>query len=239
MTQFVIINGTLCDASLWQELERDLRSLGHRDFWYPDITDGRSIGAYAENIGRELNPNTANWVIGYSLGGIIAAELTLAFPDRVEGLILVCTNCYGQTPEKEAAVKQQLEWLDSWDDGLEAILDNILLPAYFRSNLDESGANKERVRNMGLRLGASVLRNQLQTVRSRRDQSALLPGIRNKVLLVCGGDDLLCTVEQNRGMAALLPQSTLKIIKNTGHMLPLLQPGPLSVAVRTFLAEVL
>ena len=239
MTQFIIINGTLCDASLWQELERDLRSLGHRDFWYPDITDGRSIGAYAQNIGRKLNPNTANWVIGYSLGGIIAAELTLAFPNRVEGLILVCTNCYEQTPEKEAAVKQQLEWLDNRDDGLEAILDNILLPAYFCSNSDKSGANKERVRNMGLRLGASVLRNQLQTVRSRRDQSALLPRIRNKVLLVCGGDDMLCTVAQNRGMAALLPQSTLKIIENTGHMLPLLQPEPLSVAVRTFLTEVL
>ena len=244
MTQFVIINGTLCDASLWQSLERDLRSAGHRDSLYPDISDGQSIAAYAENIGRGLNPKTANWVIGYSLGGIIAVELALSWPDRVEGLVLVCTNCYGQTPEKEEGIRKQLELLDS--DGLEAVLDNILLPAYFLKEFKQRSENyiieaKEArgfVRNMGLELGASVLRNQLQTIRSRRNQSSLLPEIEQKTLLVCGKDDALCTVEQNEGMAALLPQSTLKIIENTGHMLPLLQPEQLSAAIRSFFAEV-
>ena len=241
MAKFVIINGTLCDASLWQNLECDLRCVGHGDFWYPDITDGQSIATYAQRIGNALDPDVANWVIGYSLGGIIAVELALRFSDRVEGLILVCTNCYGQTPEKEAGIRKQLELLDR--NGLEAVLDDILLPAYFpktegsaqRSDLHESRA---KVRNMGLKLGASVLRNQLQTIRSRRDQSAVLPEIDTKVLLVCGADDALCTVEQNRGMAALFPKSTLKIIENTAHMLPLVQPEELSLAVRSFLAEV-
>ena len=241
LSKFVIINGTLCDASLWQGLERDLRLAGHRDFLYPDIGDGQSIAAYAENIGRGLNPKTANWVIGYSLGGIIAVELALSWPDRIEGLVLVCTNCDGQTSEKEETVRKQLELLDS--RGLEAVLDDILLPAYFtesescmqRSDLDEF---KSKVRNMGLKLGAPVLRNQVQTLRSRRNQSSLLPEIEKKALLVCGEEDVLCTLEQNQGMAALLPRSTLKIIKNTGHMLPLLKPGELSAAVRTFLSEV-
>ena len=36
-------------------------------------------------------------VVGLSMGGMIAQELTLRHPDRVHGLLLGCTHCGGQS----------------------------------------------------------------------------------------------------------------------------------------------
>ena len=35
------------------------------------------------------------YVMGLSMGGMIAQEIAINYPDRIKGLILVCTDCGG------------------------------------------------------------------------------------------------------------------------------------------------
>ncbi|MEM9423498.1 MAG: alpha/beta hydrolase [Spirochaetota bacterium] len=232
--QLAIINGTLCNAELWQPLEDSLRSLIHGEIVYPDITGGHNIAEYARNIGAALE--SPGWILGYSLGGIIALELAQLYPEKICGLILLCTNSDGQTPLKEEAAERQLNLLAT--EGLESLFEQILLPAYFsETQLREEVEAVAKIKNMGLAMGPDVLRKQLQTLRSRRDQNECLASIRTPALLVCGSEDNLCTAEQNQKMARLLPQSKLERVEGVGHMLPLLRPEALLGAVSDFVSE--
>ncbi len=240
----IILNGTLCNARLWKNFEDSVLAnqsserncFSKNSFLYPDMTSGQSIASMARKFGNMLSHNVRTWVLGYSLGGIVALELARHYQSKIAGLVLVCSNADGQTEEKEAAVKKQLEYVNA--HGLEAVFDDILLPAYFGAARSKHEEEAQRIKRSGVNLGEVVLRNQLKTLRTRIDQNANLASINLPVLLVCGETDVLCTPQQNKTMHTQLPRSVLHQCENVGHALPLLRSEELAKQMLLFVAQV-
>ena len=235
MNRFVILSGTLCGEDLWRGFADALPGPSDSNsFVFPDITDGRSVMEIAESLEDTLSGSASTWLMGYSLGGIIALEAARLSRKGPSGLILVCSNADGQTEEKNRAVRRQLDHLEKY--GMEAVFDDLLLPAYFDSSLDKHKAQALMIKKSGMALGEGVFKNQLKTLKTRRDQKPLLPGLQIPVLIIHGADDRLCTPEQNRAMHNLIPSSVIRRFEGTGHALPFLVPGELARAVSEFIA---
>ena len=229
----MILNGTLCGPELWAGFERLLQSAA-RSFAYPELTDGRSILEIARSLDAALPAAGSNWLLGYSLGGIVALEAARLFADRLAGLILVCANADGQTEAKDRALGERLDYLA--DRGIEAVFDDLLLPAYFGASLPRFREQAEAIKRSGIDLGEAVYRNQLKTLATRRDQHAYLPTLRIPTLIVYGEEDTLCTPAQNRAMSASIPNSVIHRCDGVGHALPLLRHEELAGHVATFMS---
>src|SRR6188474_745449 len=124
-TQFVEANGIrFAYRRVWQGQRRAARFnqhyLGTMDYWDPMVTDGlardrevilfnnagvsstsgevpttfEQMGANAVAFTRALGLNKAD-VLGFSIGGMVAQEITLQAPDLVRKLILVGTGPRG------------------------------------------------------------------------------------------------------------------------------------------------
>jgi len=235
----LILNGTLCDAKLWRpctQLLTQSPQFDERSFIYPDVGGGESVTDIAKNLADVIRERAPVWIIGYSLGGMVALEVAVRYQAHIRGLILICTTAIGHTEEKEQKIQEQLCYLE--ECGIEALLDDILLPSYFGAqDATVHHAALLAMRTSGLRMGAKHFRNQRRTLRTRSDQYPHLGTIMTPTLVIAAEHDLLCTADESRRMARALPQSRLYVSASTGHAFPFTRPEELAREVMGFVEE--
>jgi pimeloyl-ACP methyl ester carboxylesterase len=90
---------------------------------------------------------------------------------------------------------------------------------------------------MALGLGPDVFVRQSKALAGRRDQQATLAGFRGPALVLMGEHDRLCPLDRHLLMNELMPQSTLSIIADAGHLPTLERPTETTAALVRWLAE--
>lgn len=160
------------------------------------------------------------FVLGLSMGGMIAQELALLAPKRVRGLFLGCTHCGG--PKRVPPSPQSLEILLN-NTGLsqeEIIRKN--LPIFFSGR-----CLKEQPQVVDAYIAAQLsapeqpdyaFRAQLAAIASF-DCSDRLRNIKVPVMIVAGEEDVLVPPENARLMAKRLPQAEVVLLPGVGHAL--------------------
>lgn len=157
-------------------------------------------------------------VVGISMGGMVAQELALARPERVETLTLGCTYAGGPGSRLTAqpVIERLIAAFGSGDPEL-------ALRAGWEVNVSEEFARRpgafEAFREMALAVPAPlpVLFEQLRATASH-DASARLGGLAMPVLVVHGDQDLMLDVANARQIAALVPGARLEILEGVGHL---------------------
>ncbi len=208
-----------------------------------------SISGYARLLDRLLDmlEIDAAAVVGNSMGGFISAELAIAFPQRVERLVLISAagiSTTGHQGSKRAAVVfKQLEtvlaasgaWVASKSDTFarrarlrELLLSVVTLhpdrlpPALAAEQL--RGAGKP-----GFVQGFEAVLDY--DIRDR------MPEIACPTLIVWGDGDRLIPVHDADVFAELIPNSRKVIFEDTGHMSMLERPAAFNELLEAFLAE--
>lgn len=163
-------------------------------------------------------------VYGLSMGGMIAQELALRFPDRVRGLILG-----GTTPGGPLATRPSLPDVFALGAGAalglrepgRPVLARMLFSPEFRA------AEPRRVAEL-LRLFAS--RRTPQGVAGHwwasvyHDTVSRLPRIQAPTLVFHGGADTMAPIANARLLARRIPDATLRVIAGSGHAYLLERP---------------
>lgn len=167
-------------------------------------------------------------VYGESLGGMVAAELALARPERVRRLVLASTLARAELP----AVGELLSFLP-------CVLSPgaVLQPCLARKVL--SDAFVAQYGREALRIEALAAREPSR----RRDVLALLAaaaghdvedrlhGLATPTLVLAGSEDELVPMEHQRALAEALPSGTFAVIAGAGHALSLEQPREVAARV--------
>ena len=221
MSTVIILSGTLCGDDLWEEITGRLTQSEARavdDIAHVDLTGGESIAVIAERIGEVCARYDNPWVIGYSLGGVIALEVMRCYQHVCAGLILVCAKANGRNRQKDEALRHEAIYLQEY--GLAKVFDDILLPAYFGDDIEKYHHLALRVKQSGLAMGLEALLQQRRTFQSRIDQYPYLHTITVPTLVICGARDVLCTPSQSRDIADRLPAGALVEYPDVGHALP-------------------
>lgn len=178
-------------------------------------------------------------VLGASMGGMIAQELALRWPQKVRALILACTTCGGPrsagwdelcqrldlvrelrempAPDSEL-VQQQLSWMFSPEflaNPTPAFQEFILSTLQYPAPLE------------GMKRQAEAIR--------RHDTWDRLPQIAAPTLVLAGADDPLILAENSRILAERIPNAQLTLYPRLRHGFNLEDPDRVHADILSFL----
>lgn len=160
------------------------------------------------------------FVMGLSMGGMIAQELALLDSSRVIALVLGCTHPGG---ERRIGPSHEVMEVLLANDGLtqEQIIDKNLPIFLSRRCLTEDPDAVEAYRRAQLSVDPQpdfALKAQLAAI-SGFDVRERLGSLQVPTLVVTGSEDLLVPRENAHHLAAALPRSELVEIPGAGHAL--------------------
>ncbi|HXR28778.1 MAG TPA: alpha/beta hydrolase [Solirubrobacteraceae bacterium] len=223
----------------------DLPGFGHS----PMPSASISIGGYAralDGLFEALGLDAAA-VVGNSMGGFVAAELAIAFPQRVERLVLV--SAAGISTHRDPRTMRAVPAMRR----AERIM---LASGAWVASKSDTVARRARLREAALhvvvrhpsRLPAALATEQLrgagkpgflQALQSIVDYDLRerLPEIACPTLIVWGEHDRLIGVGDAIAFGELIPGSRVVIFEDTGHVAMLERPAAFNALLRDFLAE--
>jgi pimeloyl-ACP methyl ester carboxylesterase len=222
----------------------DLPGFGHSPMPAGEI----SMSGYARLLDRvlgELGIDAAA-VVGNSMGGFIGAELAIAFPQRVERLVLV--SAAGLSTHDPRALRAM--------PALRRLERTMAATAAWLASKSDTVARRSRLRDATLalvvrhpsRLPAALAAEQLRGAGTPGFLQALeavidydvrerLPEIACPTLIVWGERDRLITVRDADVFEELIPDSRKVIFADTGHMAMLERPAAFNALLKDFLSE--
>lgn len=190
-----------------------------------------------EDFGRQLDQmlDEAGWasahVLGYSMGGLIAANYAVSRPARVKRLALL--NTVYQRSEAEArAVRGRLDSAGRQDARAAA---EVSVSRWFTEDFRQ--ARPERVAQIGQGLIDNRRDSFLHAYRmfALGDRLIDAPAITQPVLVMTGMDDVGSTPAMSQALARDLPDSRLCLVAGQRHMLPVEQPQVVAQALTDFM----
>ncbi len=157
-------------------------------------------------------------LLGTSFGGFIAQEFALAFPQRVEKLILACTG-YGGKGHVPPAMEVLAAFASTRGLNTEDRMRENLLMAFNQSFVAEHPQEAEDFCRMRAEnfVSEEVYLQQLNAALAF-DTSGRVKDITAPTLVLTGDKDIIVPPQNSRNLAAAIPGSELKIISGGSHM---------------------
>ena len=214
----VAIHGGGGDARSWQ---RNIRELATKytvyapdlpgyggsqplngDYFIPELSD--FVEKFTKTVGLEKFS-----LIGHSLGGGIALDFALKFPDRIKKLVLVSSLCLGS----EIAFWVRFFSLPAFFKSLGSIMVfGFKCVKWLVNHLDPSKYILP-LTPASMAVGVSISNFHRQTLVLEQR----LPEIKMPTLLVWGSRDPVVPVKQAYRAAKAIPDCRLEVFKNRGH----------------------
>jgi pimeloyl-ACP methyl ester carboxylesterase len=170
-------------------------------------------------------------LVGLSAGGYLALYEAVHSPTRVRSLVLISSA--GHAEQHTRGI------VDRWattlrDDGFDAyalrLLKDLYYPDWIEAHLDYADEVREQLRGADLR-GTAGWAAATKTY----DLRGRLGKLRLPTLIIQGMDDAVVDSSHARLLRQTIPGAELKLLAQTGHMVPIERPVPTLEALRPFL----
>ena len=224
----VFLPGMMCDARLFApqlaDLSRDMAVT------VAPVTGGDRIEEIASGLLDVLPQRFA--LAGLSMGGIVAMDILRRAPDRVTRIALMDTNSLAETPQSAAGYEPFIIKLRAGRiaEAVEMMLGrDVLAPGPARAGVMSA------LVEMAEDLGAAAIIRQTRALQRRRDYQSVLRRCKVPALVLCGAHDTLTPLKRHEFMAEMIPNATLTVIPEAGHLPVLEQPEVTTAALRGWL----
>ncbi|MFT5964471.1 MAG: pimeloyl-ACP methyl ester carboxylesterase [Flavobacterium sp.] len=216
--KLILIPGTLCDHNLFKYQIEGLRGMVSCDV--ASNSSASNLKQVAKNILDNYSGSFT--VLGLSYGGIIAFELLRQAPERISKLILMNTNY--KEPSEQTKINQQRFVGMAYLGEFKEITTTILIDAMLHPKNAQKQDLRDTILDMANNIGIEGFFNQVKAQLGRPDSTNDLPKIKCPTLIITGREDRICPLLLHEGMAEAIPNSTLKVIEECGHLSTLEQP---------------
>ncbi len=216
--RLIIFDNRGCGRTIANALSFDLRDLARDAFALLDYLDYDRVH-----------------LLGHSMGGMIAQEMALLYPDRIGKLVLASSSPH--LSEKASAILDEL--YQKWVDGLE-------MSEWFRI-MFQWLFTREALENKKFMDAAIIFalaypypqtlegfRGQVQALRGF-DARDRISGIDQPCLIVSGAEDILISPDESRTLEEISGETTFALIPDAAHSIHAEQPNKFTEAVIPFL----
>jgi len=169
------------------------------------------------------------YVVGYSLGSIVAQQMAATYPHEVEGIALLASTgqaalsaeseLYQAIEARSTALSEDAEFLDGW---MEPEVD----PIYGRHARAEAAA-------VPLHVWKAVLDELIGFNAARHARRVEQP-----VLLISASDDALFDQPHRSSLQAAYPDATHVLLDNAGHNFPMRMPERTAALIDNWMRSV-
>ncbi|MGA8302628.1 MAG: alpha/beta fold hydrolase [Thermoplasmata archaeon] len=172
----------------------------------------------------------ASYLVGLSGGAELALRIALDHPDRVRGLVMISGAAYTDTHTRSIAQR----WTETYSkEGPDAfglrILKDLYYPDWIEAHLDFADEIREQVKHQDFgpatRWSASM---------EKFDERSRVAGVRMPTLIVQAMDDQVVDASHGRILRQSIPGAQIRILAETGHMVPLERPKETVEAIAGF-----
>ncbi len=210
-------------GEVWRLITPDLR--GHGESAAPEGT--YTIDAMADDVLELLDALQIREPVvlgGLSMGGYVPhLSAAIRYPDRFRALMLMDTRAAADSPEaaanRETAAKQVME-----AGSTEAVVKG-MLPKLFAPSAAVRAPNViDFIHKEMVKVPPRAVAGALRGMAARHDRMADLPRLTLPTLVLVGEHDAITPPDEARKMAGALPNATLEIIADAGHLAPVENP---------------
>lgn len=193
---------------------------------HPEGVALRSVGDCAVWLAKYLRWKGADKAIvgGNSLGGAVALEFALRYPERVAGLVLLGTGA------RLKVSPQIFDMLDSqWPDCIETL-------AQFSLGPSASAELRMRVKEWHLAVGRESTRQDYANCNDF-DVMERIGSIRTRALIVVGSDDKMTPPKYAAYLHERLQGSELAVVEGAGHLAHAEKPDEVNALIGAAFTE--
>ncbi len=224
----VLVPGWAHTTNTMQPLADALMELGEIQFALPET----------DSLLRFLKPlSTPSFLVGWSLGGIVAAQAALARPERVRGLVLIgstprfCVASDFECAQPIVHLRAMLRFLQGQTPAiLEKFLGDVAAPFAI-----EPDTMKQRIQE-AQSLGMENLLKGLHYLRDT-DLRQKIGGLQTPCLLLHGKADCIIPWQASRWLSSRIRHNRFVPTPGIGHDLPLRHPQLVAREIKLFVED--
>jgi len=235
----VFINSLGSDLRIWDEVSALLASdfqilcYDKRGHGLSDTPPGPyTIGDHTHDLKALLDKLAIHKaiLIGISVGGMIAQDFAIAYPERTEALVLCDTGAKIGTAEMWNSRIETIQ-AQGLAEVAKTVIDRWFTPTFFERHSSEA-------RGYFNMLSRTPTQGYIGTCMALRDADLRpqLKHIKAQTLVLCGDQDLSTPPELGQELAQHL-NAPFELIDHAGHLPCIEQPQAMAAKIRAFLRE--
>ena len=237
---FVLVHGYWGSSEMWT-LQKEFFSRYYRVITPAlpgfgeshNVKSLNSINKMAKKIISVLDQKKIDkfHLIGHSMGGMIAQEITKLIGDRVNKLICFATGSIGDIPGRFETMDETREKLKK--EGTQLSFSRVPLKWFVKGDKDKNYFLCENaVKNVSL----EAADNALLAMKNWRGKENL-KNIKNDTLIIWGDKDTSYNFDQVDTLNKNIKNSRLEIFKDCAHNVHLEQPDQFNNLVKEFISK--
>lgn len=203
-------------------------TLGNKDFSIPQFAHDTA------GLMEALKINQAD-ILGWSMGGMIAQELTISYPEKVNKLIIYASICGGNDniPPNNEVLNAYSNQTENTTKRLEKFLP-LLFPNQWR--VDNPDLIQELPKSTEIS-PVGTLDLQMKAITGWQGTCNRLNNITHPTMILVGTDDVITVPENSIFIASKIPGAWLVQMEGGGHGVMMQYPEKFSGIVDKFLAS--
>jgi pimeloyl-ACP methyl ester carboxylesterase len=220
-------------AKHFKVIQFDNRGVGQSD--KPDIP--YSIEMMADDVSGLMQALKLekSHLIGYSMGGQIAAKFAEKYPEKINKMI-ACV-CYATINTHVRLFVETLKELNELNLA-DSLIEKIGLPWIFSNQfLEKNSASIVQLREEPQPKSLIGLKRHFAAQCAFQSEAECFKNIKTPTLFIAGDEDRICSPNEVKKFADLIPDSQMVIFSEAGHLLSLEYPNKFADVICDFLVE--
>ena len=240
----VLIHGLSETRAAWSRqldfLRQHMRVISYDVRGFGDSPAGRGDGTveqFADDLSQILSSHEASpaWLVGFSMGGVIAQRFAIDFPQMVQGLVLVASSCVVGRPGQAFFRERVAQVTQGGLDAVASITDGDARGC-FSSGHEDLVSEYQQLRCRAVRDPSGYL-NACYAMLRLADEPLMpkLGAISCPTLVLAAELDPYCPPRASEMIAGAIPGAEIGVVAGAGHCMHWEAPRATNEIIRNFI----